>query len=55
MKLLQFHLPQDGVRVGVLKDDKVLDITMIDQQIDSTLKLFTIAKQHQKSVAHLIN
>lgn len=55
MKLLQFHLPQNGVRVGVLEDDKVLDITMIDQQIDSTLKLFTVAKQHQKSVAHLIN
>ena len=37
MKLLQFYLPEKGQRVGILKDDEVLDITSTG--LESTLEL----------------
>jgi 2-dehydro-3-deoxy-D-arabinonate dehydratase len=37
MKLLQFYLPEKGQRVGILKDDEVLDITSTG--LGSTLEL----------------
>ena len=37
MKLLQFYLPEKGQRVGILKDDEVLDITSTG--LENTLEL----------------
>ena len=37
MKLLQFYLPEKGQRVGILKDDELLDITSTG--LESTLEL----------------
>ena len=37
MKLVQFHLPETGCRIGVLDGDEVLDIT--SSEIRSTMDL----------------
>ena len=55
MKLLQFHLPQEGLRVGVLRDNKVLDITGLDQRLDSVLQLFHIVQHQRMSAAELLS
>ncbi len=55
MKLLQFHLPQKGLRVGVLEEDQVWDITALDRGPDSLLELFQLAQQQQISISQLVN
>jgi 2-dehydro-3-deoxy-D-arabinonate dehydratase len=37
MKLLQFHLPGQGARVGVLEGDRVVDLTAADPGLRTTL------------------
>jgi 2-dehydro-3-deoxy-D-arabinonate dehydratase len=54
MKLLQFYLPQKGLRVGVLRDSKVIDITGLDQRIDSVLKLFAVTQQKQITASQFL-
>ena len=48
MKLLQFYLPEKGQRVGILKDDEVLDITSIG--LESTLELIKRSISEDTSV-----
>lgn len=52
---MQFYLPQAGVRVGIREGDKVLDLTSVDQRIDSTLQLFAAAVRHRNSLERMIS
>lgn len=54
MKLVQLYLPQTGLRVGVLRDNQVLDITAVDNRLDSVLKVFELAHKQQKPAAQLV-
>jgi hypothetical protein len=40
MRIIQFQIPGQGRRLGVVDQDQVLDITSVDAQLDSTLKAF---------------
>jgi 2-dehydro-3-deoxy-D-arabinonate dehydratase len=54
MKLLQFYLPQAGLRVGILRDERVVDITALDHRLDSMLALFNRARQQRRPAAQLL-
>ncbi len=44
MKLVQFHLPGKGRRVGVIRGDRVLDITAPEEGLESSLDLIRQGK-----------
>ncbi len=54
MKLVQFYLPRDGLRVGVLRDNKVIDVVSLDNRLDSMLKLFELAHEEGKPAAQFL-
>jgi 2-dehydro-3-deoxy-D-arabinonate dehydratase len=47
MKLIQFFLPGKGKRVGLVQGDRVLDITSVEDGIQSTLDLVSQGKTAQ--------
>jgi len=50
MKLVQFFLPGKGKRVGLVRGDRVLDVTALDEGVHSTLDLV----QQGKTAAGLV-
>ncbi len=54
MQLLQFYLPAEGLRVGVLKAGRVLDITALDQRFDSVISIFAIAQAQGVTAVQLL-
>ncbi len=54
MKLLQFYIPNTGLRVGVLKADQVIDITTLDQRLDSVLSVFAQAHKTNNSASRML-
>ena len=51
MKLVQFFLPGKGLRVGLVRNDLVLDITATDEAVTSTLDLVRTGKTTAGTVA----
>ncbi len=54
MKLLQFYLPESGLRVGLLEDKTVFDLSSLDMLIDSALNLFKLANKADCTASQLI-
>lgn len=53
MKILQFHLPNQGKRVGVLEDDQIIDITTPD--VTSVLKLLEDSVQANRTLEESVH
>jgi 2-dehydro-3-deoxy-D-arabinonate dehydratase len=55
MKLLQFYLPEEGIRAGALRYGKVLDLTSAEPAISSILDLFSEAGRQKKAPRQFIH
>jgi len=55
MKILQFYISGEGQRLGVLRDDKVTDITSFDKRLDSTLSLIQFADELGQSILDFVD
>lgn len=53
MKILQFYLPENGQRVGLLKDDTVIDIT--SSEIKSTLDLIEQSAKKKVKIDEIVS
>lgn len=53
MKILQFYLPEDGQRVGFLKDNTVIDIT--SSEIKSTLNLIEQSAKKKVKIDEIVS